>query len=218
MGLKSSTCGILSQGLETVQQQIRKALEILRRGGLVAYPTDTVYGLGADATNSDAVKRIFAVKARPLTMALPILVADKEMMKAATKNLPPAAMQLADSFWPGALTLVVERSALIPDIVTANASTVAVRIPGHTTPRALAKELGAPLVGTSANKSGQPSTTTAREVKAQLGKEAGYVVTGLCKGGIESTILDLTQRPPKILRTGPVTQEQLEAVIGKVAA
>lgn len=203
--------------METVQQQIQKALEILRRGGLVAYPTDTVYGLGADATNSDAVKRIFAVKARPLTMALPILIADREMMKAATKNLPSAALKLADCFWPGALTVVVERSSLIPDIVTANAPTVAIRIPDHLTPRALAKGLGAPLVGTSANRSGQPSVTTAREVRAQLGNDAGYVITGRCKGGVESTIIDLTQRPPKILRKGPVTQEQLEAVIGRVA-
>lgn len=217
MERKSSTRGILSQGLRNVQQQIRKALESLRGGGLVAYPTDTVYGVGADATNVRAVRHVFRVKSRPLTMALPILVSDIHMMHAATEELPPSAIRLALRFWPGALTMVVKKSPLIPAIVTASAPTVAIRIPDHPTPRALAKGIGAPLVGTSANRSGQPSVTTASAVTAQIGEDVDVVISGRCKGGIESTIIDLTQQPPKILRQGPVTKEALEEVIGKVA-
>jgi L-threonylcarbamoyladenylate synthase len=204
--------------LRTVQQQIRKALETLRSGGLIAYPTDTVYGLGADATNEDAVRKVFRVKSRPLTMALPILLADMDMLHAATQELPDSVSPLAERFWPGALTLIVRKSLLIPDIVTAGAPTVAVRIPNHPTPRALAKGLGKPLVGTSANRSGQPSETTAHAVQAQLRGDVDIVVSGQCKGGVESTILDLTQRPPRIVRAGPVTKEAIEGVIGKVAA
>ncbi len=197
-----------------MEQQIREALAALRRGGLVAYPTDTVYGLGCDARDPQAVRRVFEVKGRPSGMALPLLVADLEMLERASAGLPAAAYILAARFLPGPLTLVVLKAPWVPEIVTAGQPTVALRIPGHPAPRLLAAGLGAPIVGTSANRSGQPSAVTAGEVRRQLGALVDYVIDGVCSGGVESTIVDLTQRPPRILRAGAIPAERIEEALG----
>ena len=196
------------------EDELQKALAVLRGGGIVAYPTDTVYGLGADALNPEAVARVFQTKGRSQEMALPLLVADLDMLRAVVSDLSETAMALAQRFLPGPLTLVLPKALAVPDIVTAGGPTVAVRIPDHPIPRALAAGLGSPLVGTSANRSGLPSPTTAEGVRRQLGDEVDYVIEGTCPGGIESTVVDVAQTPPKILRHGAVPTEAVRAIVG----
>ena len=196
-----------------MQGLLRKAVEVLLNGGIVAYPTDTVYGLGANGLDPAAVRRVFEVKRRPLTMPVPLLVADLAMLRSVVEGLPEVALALAERFLPGPLTLVLPRAPAVPEIVTAGAPSVAVRIPDHPVPVRLAAGIGAPLVGTSANRSGQPSPTTADEVRAQLGAEIDWVVDGDCPGGVESTVIDLTEATPRILRPGAVPAEALEEVL-----
>ncbi|MBI3744454.1 MAG: threonylcarbamoyl-AMP synthase [Chloroflexi bacterium] len=199
-------------------QQIQKAIETLRRGGLVAYPTDTVYGLGADMRNETAVRRVFAVKQRPLNQPLPVLAADMAMLERTTANLSADARLLVERFMPGALTLVLPRAAWVPGFVTAGQPTIGVRIPGHDIPRVLAAGIGVPIVGTSANLSGQPSARTAAEARRQLGDLVDYVIDGDCFGGKESTVVDMTQNPPLLLRDGPITMQNLAQVLGRKIA
>ncbi|MEE9284168.1 MAG: L-threonylcarbamoyladenylate synthase [Dehalococcoidia bacterium] len=193
-------------------EQHREALAALRRGGLVAYPTDTVYGLGVHALDLQAVRRIYRAKNRPLSQPLPLLVADFDML-GRVAWLGPMARLLARRFLPGPLTLVLPKSTWVPAIVTAGRSTVAVRIPAHATPRALSAGLGAPLVGTSANLSAHPSATSAEEVRRHLGSLVDLVIEGECPGGQESTVLDLTQDRPHILRQGALPQSEIEAAL-----
>lgn len=213
-GRSLSSGVILGQAVNTASHQIQNALTALRRGGLVAYPTDTVYGLGADAYNEAAVRRVFAVKERPFSMPLPLLVADLAMLESCAARLSPAARLLAERFMPGALTLIVPKGVAIPDIVTAGGPSVGLRIPDHTVPRALTAGLGRPLVGTSANRSGFGSVTGADEVRSQLGTDVDEVVAGFCHGGIESTIVDMTQHPPKVVRRGALAIAAIEAALG----
>ncbi len=196
-----------------MQAQLGKAIEILRNGGLVAYPTDTVYGLGAHCLDAHAVLRVFEVKRRSLTAPLPLLVADLSMLRATVADFPEVAAALVERFLPGPLTLVLPKAPTIPDIVTAGSKTVAIRIPDHPVPVGLAAGIGAPLVGTSANRSGRPSPTTAAEVFDQLGESVDLLVEGVCRGGIESTVVDLSQGPPKIVRQGGVPAEAIEEVL-----
>lgn len=189
-----------------VQAQIEKAVRILKDGGIVVYPTDTVYGLGASMNSVRAVERIFEVKGRQKEMALPLLVADRDMVKSVAGTVPPAAWLLMFNFMPGALTLVLPKSAAVPDAVTGGAATVAVRIPDHPAPLALIQGLGAPIVGTSANRSGQPSALTAAEAQAQIGEGVDMIIDGgRCPGGIESTVVDLSGKKPVVLREGAIS-------------
>ncbi|MCH8196429.1 MAG: threonylcarbamoyl-AMP synthase [Chloroflexi bacterium] len=201
-----------------VEEQLREALATLRGGGLVAYPTDTVYGLGANALDTRAVQRIFEAKGRPTTQPLPLLVADLPMLKQTAVLVSPTAETLAQRFLPGPLTLVLHKSSWVPSAVTGGGPTVAVRIPGHEIPRALSAGLDAPLVGTSANPSGAPSVTSAEEVRRQLGGLVDYVMDGECSGGRESTVLDLTRDPPVILRQGAIARREIERVLGLAVA
>lgn len=201
-----------------MEQQIREALEMLRRGGLVAYPTDTVYGLGCDPRDEAAVQRVFAAKGRPAGMPLPLLAADLIMLEQAALDLPPEACILAERFLPGALTLVVRKAAWVSDVVTACQPTVALRVPAHPVPRQLAEGLGAPIVGTSANRSGQPSLTTAEAVRRELGGLVDYVIEGACAGGVESTIVDVSQGTPRILREGAIAAREIELALGLAVA
>ena len=210
----SSTCAILSQEVDATPQQIQQALLALHGGDLVAYPTDTVYGLGCDACNPAAVARVFAVKQRPLSQPLPLLVADIAMLEQATTGLSPLARRLIKRFMPGPLTIVVPRSSLIPDIVAAGGPSVGLRIPDHPIPRALAAGLGHPIAGTSANRSGMPSARTAAEVRRQLGNSVDCILGGSCGDSLESTILDLTQDPPALLRRGPIPLADLQEALG----
>lgn len=193
---------------------LAQAAAVLRAGGLVAFPTDTVYGVGAHALLPDAVARLYTAKVRPEGKAIPLLLADAADIERVSRDLPPLAWRLIAAFWPGALTLVVPRSAWLPDIVTAGGPTVAVRLPDHPAPRALARALGAPLAATSANLSGQAEATTAAEVLAQLdGRIELLLDGGVCAGGVASTVLDLTVHPPAILRAGALDLAQLQRLL-----
>lgn len=186
------------------------AVDLLRDGAVIAFPTDTVYGVGAHAFLHDAVARLYAVKERPKGAAIPLLLASAQLLPAVCSGIPPEAWQLAERFWPGGLSLVLRRSDSVPDIVTAGGGTVAVRVPDHPIVLEICRRLGAPLAVTSANLHGQPAPLTAGEAESQLGWRVPLILDGgTCPGGVPSTILDLTVRPAVILRTGPVTADQL---------
>lgn len=179
----------------------------------MAFPTDTVYGLGASIFNEKAVSRIFEVKQRPLKMALPVLISGITMLKNIVKDLPEYALLLAEHFWPGALTMVLLKSDRVPGIVTAGDNTVAVRLPAHPVPLALIAALGIPIIGTSANLSGKPSPVTAVEVKEQLGDNVDLVIDGgTSPGGQESTIIDVTSDEPVVLREGPISLAAIQNI------
>ena len=199
------------------QRQIEKGIAILRRGGLVAFPTDTVYGLGASMTLPQAVARIYAVKSRPQSMALPLLVASTAQVSAVAQQVPSVAWRLIERFWPGALTIVLHRSEAVPLIVTGGEATVAVRIPAHPIPIALIEGLGTPIIGTSANLSGHPSPLTAEEVHSQLGNKVDLIIDGGRCPGQESTIVDVTGGTPVIRRAGAISREEIEQVVGRVS-
>lgn len=198
-----------------LKRQIRLAVEVLKKGGLVAYPTDTVYGLGADPLNEKAVARIYEVKNRPHNSPLPLLLADKSDLLKIALIVPEIAWRLAERFWPGSLTLVVKKSSLVPDRITAGGDTVAVRIPDHHVTIALIRGLGNPIVGTSANLSGKPSPITAAEVSRQLGNKVDLIVDGgRCPGGIESTVVDVSGASPAIIREGAIPRLEILKVCG----
>ncbi len=196
-----------------IQKQVEKGVSILKQGGIVAFPTDTVYGLGTCANLPSAVERVYQVKERPQNMALPLLLAHTSQISEIAEPVPPVAWLLARSFLPGALTLVLHKSKSVPDIITAGGTTVAIRIPAHPVPVALVEGLGAPIVGTSANLSGQPSALTADEVYSQFGGEIDLVIDGgRCSGGRESTIVDVTGETPVVLREGAISKAELKQV------
>ncbi len=198
---------------EMLQEQVHAAVGVLRSGGVVAIPTDTLYGLAACALDERAVRRIFQVKGRPEGMALPLLVADVGDMDRYAMDVPEIARALAERFWPGALTLVLKKAPFIPDVVTGGKPTVGLRVPDHWVPRAIVRELGAPITGTSANLSGMPGLTTAQAVREQLGGQVDLVVDGgEAPGGVPSTVLDVTATPPRVLRQGAVSAAEIEAV------
>ncbi len=195
------------------RQQVEEGISILRQGGMVAFPTDTVYGLGAWSDLPWAVERIYQVKGRPRNMPLPLLLADASQISEVAYPVPQTAWLLASEFLPGALTLVLGKSERVSDFVSAGGTTVAVRVPAHPIPVALAQGLGAPIIGTSANISGKPSSLTADEVYSQFGKVIDLIIDGgRCPGGKESTIVDLTGEVPVILREGAIPGGELRRV------
>jgi L-threonylcarbamoyladenylate synthase len=203
---------------------IAEAAAVLRRGGLVAFPTETVYGLGANALDPAAVERIFAAKGRPRTNPVIVHVAGVDQvplvadLRALTQpGSPEFVARLAERFWPGPLTLVLPKTAVVPDIVTAGGPTVAVRVPAHPIALALLRAVGVPLAAPSANRSSELSPTTAEHVLHGLEGRIDLILDGgPTSGGIESTVLDLTTHPPRLLRPGLVTPQQIEAVIGPI--
>jgi len=193
---------------------VDRAVDALRQGKVIAFPTDTVYGVGAHAFLPQAVARLYAVKERPAGMAIPLLLSGAEAMLLVCAEIPALAWEIAGRFWPGALSLVLRRAPAVPDIVTAGGSTVAVRVPDSPLVRELCRWLDAPLAATSANRHGWPPPVTAGEVQAALAGSLPLVLDGgPCPGGVASTILDLTVSPPAILRPGPITAEQLAPFI-----
>jgi len=188
------------------------AARILAGGGLVAFPTDTVYGVGAHAFQPDAVERIYVAKTRPQDKAIPILLAQADDLVLVAKGITETAWLLAERFWPGGLTLVLPKKANVPDVVSAGGPTIAVRVPDHPVFLALMAALDTPLAATSANLSGRPSPVTAEEVEAELGGRIELILDGgRCPGGVPSTVLDLTTDPPSVLRAGAIAVEDIRS-------
>lgn len=200
-------------------QAIERAAAALLGGQVIAFPTDTVYGVGAHALLPEAVARLYAVKDRPLSLAIPLLLPRAEALESVCDPVPPVAWQLAERFWPGALSLVLPRARTIPDIVTAGGPTVAVRVPDDDLVRALCRHMAAPLAATSANRHGERPLVTAEQVMAALGDRLPLILDGgPAPGGTPSTVLDLTVSPPAILRPGPVTAADLRPYLEDLAA
>jgi len=197
----------------SIQKQVESGISILKGGGLVAFPTDTVYSLGACVNNTQAVECIYQLKGRPQIKALPILLSDVSQISEVAHPVPEIAWILARRFMPGAITLVLPKLESVSDIVTAGGKTVAVRIPNHPISLALVRGVGTPVVGTSANLSGKPSALTADEVYSQFNDKIDLIIDGgMCPGGKESTIVDVTGEMSVVLREGAISREELEQV------
>ena len=203
---------------ESDPNAVRDAAAILRRGGLLGIPTETVYGLGADALNEDAVSRIFLAKGRPQDNPLIIHVPDASWLERYCRSVPPAAYQLAERFWPGPLTMILPRRDIVPLQTTGGLETVGVRCPNHPVTLAIIEAAGVPIAAPSGNTSGRPSPTTAAHMIEDMdGRIDGIVDGGPCTVGVESTIIDLTVTPPRLLRPGGLPLESLRQVLGEVA-
>jgi L-threonylcarbamoyladenylate synthase len=190
-----------------------RALEVLRGGGLVAFPTDTVYGVGGLAFNSEVIRTIYTVKNRPAEKSIPVLIADTADLEKVALKVTEVAARLAAHFWPGQLTLVVGKHPDLPETISIT-PTVGVRVPDHPVARALLRSVG-PMAVTSANLSGLTSPSTAQEVFAQLGGRVALIIDGgKTPGGIPSTVVDCVEAEPRILRLGPVTKDEIQAVLG----
>ena len=191
--------------------RIQTAVVMLRAGGVIAFPTDTLYGVGADAFNVEAVERVFTAKGRDREHGLPVLIADSGQICQVAVNVSKAADHLASRFWPGALTLVLRRSPELPAIVSGGVPTVAVRVPAHPIPVRIIRALGNPIVGTSANRAGESDPVTMAEVEEQIGPWLDYVFEddAFEPHGEPSTIVDMTTRRPRVLREGAVTSEEI---------
>ncbi len=203
--------------LGATSADVGRAADVLRSEGIVAFPTDTVYGIGAHAYLPSAVEQLYIAKGRPETKAVPLLIRGPGDLPDVAVDIPDHAYVLAARFWPGALTLVLRRAARVPDAVTSGGDTVAVRAPDHPVAQALIAALGAPLAATSANLSGQPAPATAGEVWAQLAGRIHLILDGgTCPGGVASTVLDLTVSPARVLRQGGILASELAALLSLV--
>jgi L-threonylcarbamoyladenylate synthase len=193
---------------------VERALSVLRAGGLVAIPTETVYGLAADASNADAVRRIFAVKGRPAHHPLIVHVGAAAQLGDWAASIPPAAAILAEACWPGPLTLLMPRAATVLDLVTGGRTSVGVRVPAHPLTLEVLARFGGGLAAPSANRYGRVSPTTADHVRADLGDDVDFVLDGgPCPVGVESTIVDCTVDPPQVLRPGGISSEEIESLL-----
>lgn len=186
---------------------------LLREGGVIAFPTDTVYGLGASAFNHAAVSMLFVIKNRSRDQGVPVLIASESQLQEVASDVPDAAYALAEQFWPGGLTLVVPRRAEVPALVAGYGDTIAVRLPDHPCPQALVQALGGPITGTSANRHNGPEPSSAAEVQRQLGNRLSMILDGgESPAAVPSTIVDTTQHPPKVLRLGGVSLDEMREV------
>ncbi len=198
---------------------VQEAAAVLHRGGLVAFPTETVYGLGADADNHEAVARIFAAKGRPADHPLIVHMAHSDPLGRWSRDIPPAAFRLAQRYWPGPLTVILRRACRLPDMVTGGQDTVGLRVPDHPLALALLEVFGGGIAAPSANLFGQISPTTAAHVREELGDAVDILLNGgPCRVGIESTILDLSGQQPRLLRPGAITIAEIEAVLEQPVA
>jgi L-threonylcarbamoyladenylate synthase len=197
--------------MDVLQREIEQGVEILKKGGVIAFPTDTVYGLGADAFQALAVERIYEIKGRPRHRQVPLLIADAEQLAILTTDeLPEIALFLATRFWPGGLTLVLPRADSLPSYLGRGPG-IAVRIPNHPLCLALIQHLGNPIIGTSANISGRPPALTADDVRQQLAAKIDFVIDGgRCPGGKESTVVDVIHQTPLILREGIIPSYEID--------
>lgn len=199
---------------EPIDRQISRAAEILRAGGLVAFPTETVYGLGADADQEAAVRKLFAAKGRPADHPVIVHLNQANEIRDWAIDIPAAAWKLAEAFWPGPLTLVLRRSSRATDVVTGGLDTVGLRVPRHPVAQELLKHFGGAIAAPSANRFGRVSPTTAEHVRREFGDALDLILDGGdCQVGLESTIVDLSGQAPAILRPGNVTVEQIETAL-----
>lgn len=193
---------------------LERATELLRRGGLVAYPTDTVYGLAADPWNDEAVGKLFEAKGRKPEQSVPLLFASPQDLAYVVADVPDVALGLLREFWPGPLTIVLLKAQRFRSRAVVG-ETVAVRVPDHPVPRELARLLGGPITGTSANLTGGPEPLTADDVRSQLGDRVDLIIDGgRCPGGTPSTVVDCTMAPPRIVREGAISREELRRATG----
>lgn len=198
-------------------EELKEASAVIRSGGLVAFPTETVYGLGGDATNPEASRKIYAAKGRPSDNPLIVHIADFSQLRNIVAEVPQEAEKLAEAFWPGPLTMILRKNDVIPYETTGGLDTVAIRMPSHPVARAFLQDSGCMIAAPSANTSGRPSPTTAQHVWGDLHGKIEILLDGGPVGiGIESTIVDLSEERPMILRPGFITQEMLSAVLGDV--
>lgn len=196
--------------------ELDQAVAVLSAGGVVGLPTETVYGLAADGLNAEAVARIFAIKGRPTGHPLILHLAEASELGRYAREVPERARRLAAAFWPGPLTLILERSALVPDAVTGGRDTVALRVPAHPVALEVLRRLGRPLAAPSANRFGSVSPTTRAHVLADLGSNVPIVLEGgACEVGLESTIVDLSRGAPRILRPGKIGRAEIERALGE---
>lgn len=203
--------------LSTAPRDLALAAEIIKKGGLAAIPTETVYGLGADGLNPEAVKKIFQAKGRPQDNPLILHIHESSQLRDFCRDIPDAAWLLAEHFWPGPLTMVLPVREVVPKTTTAGLDTVAVRCPDNEATREIIRLAGVPIAAPSANTSGKPSTTTAQHVLHDMnGKIDAIVDGGPCRVGVESTIVDLTGPVPRLLRPGGITPEALESLLGRL--
>lgn len=203
--------------IEKQREELLAAAEIIRTGGLLAIPTETVYGLGADGLNAEAVRNIFLAKGRPQDNPLILHIADASWLSRYCADVPPAAYRLAEAFWPGPLTMILKRKPIVPDETTAGLNTVGMRCPDHAVTLAIIREADLPIAAPSANRSGRPSCTTASHVLEDMaGRIDGLVDGGECRVGVESSIIDLTVSPPRLLRPGGLPLEKLREVLGEI--
>lgn len=199
------------------EEELKEASAVIRSGGLVAFPTETVYGLGGDATNPEASRKIYAAKGRPSDNPLIVHIADFSQLRNIVAEVPQEAEKLAKAFWPGPLTMILRKNDLVPYETTGGLDTVAIRMPSHPVARAFLQDSGCMIAAPSANTSGRPSPTTAQHVWGDLHGKIEILLDGGPVGiGIESTIVDLSEEKPMILRPGFITQEMLSAVLGDV--
>ena len=206
-----------TERLAATEEGILRAGEILRNGGLVAIPTETVYGLAADALNGEAVTRIFEAKGRPGDNPLIVHICKEEQILSLVKEYPERARKLAAAYWPGPLTIILPKADCIPDAVSAGLDTVAVRFPSHPVAQKVIEAAGTPLAAPSANRSGKPSPTCAEHVWVDMdGRIEGILDGGSCGVGVESTVVTLVGEKARLLRPGEITPEQLRAVLGEV--
>lgn len=196
---------------------IRRAADELRAGGLIIFPTETVYGLAADALNEDAVRLVYEAKGRPSGMPLPVQISEADQLGMIAARVPDIAKKLVEKYFPGPLTIVLPRSAVLPELVTAGRPTVGVRMPDHPVAIAIIREFGGPIVATSANLSGQREPKSAEEAGEFLNNKVGLVIdSGPAEIGSPSTVIDVTVTPPKVLRVGAVPVEELREYLGEV--
>ncbi len=213
-GIKTRIFRVSDENFDAV---LEEAAELIRKGGTVAFPTETVYGLGADGLLPEAVRKIFEAKQRPPGNPLSLLIHSMEDLPQIVRNVPESAFKLMDAFWPGPLTLVLEKSDSVPAITSGNLPSVGVRMPDHRIPLELVKRAGRPLAAPSANLSGRPSPSSAAHVLADLkGRIDAVLDGGAVTIGVESTVVDMTAEPPVVLRPGAIGLEALKKILGEV--
>lgn len=197
-----------------LREQAIHGAQVIRSGGTVAFPTDTVYGLGADVYQNTAVSKVFSAKSRPLTLPIPVLISERESVRELVADLPAAAIMLMDTFWPGGLTIIFKCKPSFNSLALAGSDRIGIRLPGHALTIELIRQAGTPITGTSANLHGRPAALTAAEVRSQMGTNVDFIIEGdACPGGIESTIIDVTVNPPVVVREGIIPLEDINSTL-----